>query len=40
MREVYSWTGMKKGIAEFVTKCPNTQQVEVQKKGLEVLLRI
>ncbi|WMV46409.1 hypothetical protein MTR67_039794 [Solanum verrucosum] len=24
-REVYSWNSMKKGIAEFVAKCPNCQ---------------
>ncbi|WMV23032.1 hypothetical protein MTR67_016417 [Solanum verrucosum] len=29
LREVYWWDGMKKGIAEFVAKCPNCQQVKV-----------
>ncbi|XP_049354785.1 uncharacterized protein LOC125819393 [Solanum verrucosum] len=28
LREVYWWNGMKKGIAEFVAKCPNCQQVK------------
>ena len=26
LREVYWWESMKKGIAEFVAKCPNRQQ--------------
>nr|AAT39297.2 Gag-pol protein, putative [Solanum demissum] len=30
LREVYWWNGMKKGIAEFVAKCPNCQQVKVE----------
>ncbi|KAH0670582.1 hypothetical protein KY290_025996 [Solanum tuberosum] len=30
LREVYWWNGMKKDIAEFVTKCPNCQQVKVE----------
>ncbi|WMV25326.1 hypothetical protein MTR67_018711 [Solanum verrucosum] len=30
LREVYWWSGMKKGIAEFVVKCPNCQQVKVE----------
>ncbi|WMV45366.1 hypothetical protein MTR67_038751 [Solanum verrucosum] len=28
--EVYWWSSMKKGIAEFVAKCPNCQQVKVE----------
>ncbi|KAH0706733.1 hypothetical protein KY289_011809 [Solanum tuberosum] len=36
LREVYWWNSMKKGIAEFVVKCPNCQQVKVehQRPGL------
>ena len=30
LRDVYWWEGMKKGIAEFVAKCPNFQQVKVE----------
>ncbi|WMV42498.1 hypothetical protein MTR67_035883 [Solanum verrucosum] len=30
LREVYWWNSMKKGIAEFVDKCPNCQQVKVE----------
>nr|AAV31171.1 Putative polyprotein, identical [Solanum tuberosum] len=34
LREVYWWNGMKKGIAEFVAKCPNCQQVKVEHQRL------
>ncbi|WMV55014.1 hypothetical protein MTR67_048399 [Solanum verrucosum] len=34
LREVYWWNGMKKYIAEFVTKCPNCQQVKVDHQKL------
>ncbi|WMV47194.1 hypothetical protein MTR67_040579 [Solanum verrucosum] len=30
LREVFWWSSMKKGIAEFVAKCPNCQQVKVE----------
>ncbi|KAH0781790.1 hypothetical protein KY290_001388 [Solanum tuberosum] len=30
LREVYLWSSMKKGIAEFIAKCPNCQQVKVE----------
>ena len=30
LREVYWWEGMKRDIAEFVTKCSNCQQVKVE----------
>ena len=35
LREVYWWSGMKKGIEKFVPKCPNFQQVKIehQKPG-------
>ena len=35
LREVYLWNGMKRDIADFVSKCPNCQQVKVedQKPG-------
>ena len=35
LREVFSWEGLKKDIAELVGKCPNCQQVkaEHQKSG-------
>ena len=32
MREVYWWSCMQKGIAEFVAKCPNCQEVTVEPK--------
>ena len=37
LRDVYWWNGMKKGIAEFVTKCLNCKQVKVenQTQGLD-----
>ena len=28
--EAYLWEGMKKNITEFVSKCPNCQQVKVE----------
>ena len=33
--EVYLWNGMKRDIADFVSKCPNCKQVKVehQKQG-------
>ncbi|KAH0658205.1 hypothetical protein KY289_026953 [Solanum tuberosum] len=30
LKEVYWWNSMKKGIAKFVAKCPNCQQVKVE----------
>ena len=41
LREIYWWEGMKKDIAEFVTKCQNFQQVKVehQKSGGLLLSR-
>ncbi|KAH0710411.1 hypothetical protein KY284_011838 [Solanum tuberosum] len=30
LNEVYWWNSMKKGIAEFVAKCPNCQQVKAE----------
>ena len=30
LREVYWWNGMKRDIAEFVSKCPNCQQVKAE----------
>ena len=35
LREVYWWNGMKRDIEDFVSKCPNCQQVKVkhQKPG-------
>ena len=30
LRVVYWWNSMNKGIAEFVGKCPNCQQVKVE----------
>ena len=35
LREVYWWNDMKRDIADFVSKCPNCQQVKVehQKPG-------
>lgn len=39
LREVYWWEGMKKGIAEFVDKGPNCQQVKVKHQRLGGLLQ-
>ena len=33
-REVYSWNGMKRDIADFVSKYPNCQQVKVEHQKL------
>ena len=35
LRDVYWWNGMKRDIADFVSKCPNFYQVKVehQKPG-------
>jgi len=30
LKEVYWWSSMKKGIAEFVAKCLNCQQIKVE----------
>ena len=30
LREIYWWNGIKKGIAKFVSKCPNCHQVIVE----------
>ena len=30
LRKVYWWNGMKRDIADFVSKCPNCQQVKVE----------
>ena len=30
LREVYLWNGMKRDIADFVSKCPNCQQVKIE----------
>ena len=35
LREVYWWNGMKRDIADFVSKCPNCQQVKVEHQELE-----
>ena len=32
--EVYWWNGMKKDITDFVSKCPNCQQVKVEHHKL------
>ncbi|WMV23871.1 hypothetical protein MTR67_017256 [Solanum verrucosum] len=34
LREVYWWNSIKKGIDEFVAKCPNCQQVKVKHQRL------
>ena len=33
MREVYWWNDMKRDIADFVSKCPNCQQVKVEHQN-------
>ena len=30
LREIYWWNGMKRDIADFVSKCPDSQQVKVE----------
>ena len=40
LREVYWWEGMKKGIAEFVAKCLNYQQVKVENQRSGGLVQI
>ena len=34
LREVYWWNGMKRDIADFVSKFPNCQQVKVEHQKL------
>ena len=36
LREVYKWNDMKRDLADFVSKCPNYQQVKVEIKNQEV----
>ncbi|KAK6789369.1 hypothetical protein RDI58_013168 [Solanum bulbocastanum] len=38
--EVYWWSSMKKGIVEFVAKCPNCQQVKVEHQRPGGMARI
>ncbi|WMV42357.1 hypothetical protein MTR67_035742 [Solanum verrucosum] len=42
LREVYWWSIMKKGIAEFVAKCLNCQQVKVehQRPGVDRMTKL
>ena len=37
LREVYWWSRMKKGIAEFFAKCPSCEQVKVENQRLDGL---
>ena len=30
LKQIYCWDGMKKDIADYVTKCPNCQQVKAE----------
>lgn len=39
LREVYWWEGLKRDIAEFVAKCPNCKQVNVEHLKLGGLLQ-
>ena len=36
LQEVYKWNDMKRDIADFVSKCPNCQQVKVEHQKYEV----
>ena len=38
-REVFWWEGLKKDIAEFVSKCPNCQQVKAEHQKSVGLLQ-
>ena len=43
LRVVNWWNGMKKGIAKFVSKCPNGQQVNIENQrpgGLAQLIKL
>ena len=33
LQEVYWWNGMKRDIADFVSKCPNCQHVKVEHQN-------
>ena len=35
LQEVYWWNGMKRDIADFVSKCPNCKQFKVEHQKLE-----
>nr|XP_016482900.1 PREDICTED: uncharacterized protein LOC107803648 [Nicotiana tabacum] len=43
IKEIYWWNGMKMGVANFVSKCPNCQQVKAEHQrpgGLTQLMEI
>ncbi|XP_070015155.1 uncharacterized protein [Nicotiana sylvestris] len=43
LKEIYWWNGMKRGMADFVSKCPNYQQVKAEHQrpnGLTQLVEI
>ena len=40
LRDIYEWEGLKRDIAEFVSKCPNCQQVKVEHLKSGGLLQI
>jgi len=43
LKEIYWWNGMKRGVADFVSKCPNCQQVKAEHQrpgGLTQLMEI
>ena len=39
LRDIYWWEGLKKDIADFVAKCPNFQQVNVEHQNPGGLLQ-
>ena len=34
LREVFLWEGLEKDIEEYISKCPNCQQVKVEHRNL------
>ena len=39
LKEIYWWEGLKRDIAEFITMCPNFEQVKAEHQNIGGLLQ-